>query len=307
LNIGPYIKHLAEFDVSHVTITINAVDPEIGSKIYSWIRDGKVIYRGKRAAEILLQRQLDAVEQLKEAGITVKINTIIVPGINEHHINKVAEKIAESGADLQNCMVMYKNAGTPFANLPELSSETVATLRRQAEEIIPQMKHCTRCRADAVGLLDDDKSAEFRSCLSDCSQKVILNETKPFVAVATHEGILVNQHLGEAFRVQIWGETDNEYHYIEDRYTPEAGSGIRRWLELADTLKDCRAVLASGIGATPKHVLEEHGIVPIEMQGLIQTGLETIYENMDVGRLKKRKAAGCSKGMACSGSGDGCG
>ena len=37
LNIGPYLDDLAELNVSHVTITINAVDPKIGAKIYSWM------------------------------------------------------------------------------------------------------------------------------------------------------------------------------------------------------------------------------------------------------------------------------
>ena len=28
----------AELGVSHVTITINAIDPEIGAKVYAWVR-----------------------------------------------------------------------------------------------------------------------------------------------------------------------------------------------------------------------------------------------------------------------------
>ena len=40
LNLKPYIDEIAELGVSHVTITINAVDPEITAKIYAWVRDG---------------------------------------------------------------------------------------------------------------------------------------------------------------------------------------------------------------------------------------------------------------------------
>ena len=46
LGLPPHLDELAELQVSHVTLTVNAVDPEIGSRIYRWVRDGKVIYRG---------------------------------------------------------------------------------------------------------------------------------------------------------------------------------------------------------------------------------------------------------------------
>ena len=52
---APYISELAELQVSHVTMTVNAVDPEIGARIYSWVRDGKKLYRGLAAAELMLE------------------------------------------------------------------------------------------------------------------------------------------------------------------------------------------------------------------------------------------------------------
>ena len=60
LGIGPHIDELATMNVSHVTITLNAIDTKIGSKIYSWVRDHKMPLRGEAAAELLLERQLDA-------------------------------------------------------------------------------------------------------------------------------------------------------------------------------------------------------------------------------------------------------
>jgi nitrogen fixation protein NifB len=121
LNIGPYIAELATLNVSHVTITVNAVDPEVGKNVYSYVKDGKVVYRGRQAAELLLGRQLAAIKALKAHGITVKINTIMIPGINDHHILEVAKKMKELGADLFNCMAMFPNAGTPFAHILEPS------------------------------------------------------------------------------------------------------------------------------------------------------------------------------------------
>jgi nitrogen fixation protein NifB len=307
LNVGPYIEELASLNVSHVTITVNAIDPEIGAKIYSWVRDGKVIYRGIDAARLLLSRQLDAIAALKAAGIVVKVNTIVIQGVNDHHIRDVARKIASLGADIQNCMIMFPNPGTPFADIAEPSAERVKAIRQEAEQLVPQMKHCTRCRADAVGLLDKDQSAEFRGCLSACSRtQEIVVEDRPFVAVATLEGVLVNQHLGEATHFHVWGEAPEGYKLIDTRPAPEPGAGVHRWLALAETLRDCRAILVSGIGETPRKILEENEILPVQMNGFIQTGLDAIYQGKDVTTLKGRRG-GCEKAAGCSGQGGGCG
>ena len=203
LAIGPHVPELAELNVSHVTITINAVDPEVGAKIYGWVRDGKVAYRGRQAAELLLSRQLAAVKALKAHGITVKINSILIPGVNDQHILQVAETMKALGADLFNCMAMFPNAGTPFGLIREPSKQEVAALRSEAEKFLPQMRHCTRCRADAVGLLDQDRTGEMRGCLSACAALPVMpGEERPYVAVASMEGVLVNQHLGGAILIE---------------------------------------------------------------------------------------------------------
>jgi nitrogen fixation protein NifB len=306
LNVGPYVNDLAELQVSHVTITVNAVDPEIGAKIYSWVRDGKLIYRKERAAQLLLERQINAIRDLKRLGIIIKVNTIVIPGVNDHHVSEVAAKMSELGVDIQNCMSMYPNADTPFADIPEPSADLMKEIQEQAQDLIPQMKHCTRCRADAVGLLGADRSTEFQGCLARKSGNVPSeSQDKPYVAVATLEGILVNQHLGEANKFQIWSASGSDFEMIEMRDAPPPGNGDERWLRLAEILKDCRAVLVSGIGGRPSHFLMRNNIVPIEMSGFITQGLETVYQGGDVAALGKRRK-GLAKGGCCS-DGTGCG
>jgi len=304
MSIGPYIEELAEIGVSHVTVTINAVDPEIGAKIYGWVRDGKIIYRGRQAAELLLARQLEAVRKLKENNITVKINSIIIPGINDHHIVEVAKKMRELGADLLNCMALFPNVGTPFGNIEQPGKEMVNGIRRAAEEYLPQMRHCTRCRADAVGLLDDDRTEEFRGCLSACAQKTpaAAVHARPYVAVATMEGVLVNQHLGEAERFQIWEKKEEDFRLVEERPAPETGGGLRRWIRLAKTLADCQAVLVSGIGETPHDILSKAGLKPLTMNGFIEEGLKRVFNGKDLNIFQARKES-CS---SCTGQGGGC-
>ena len=251
LGLPPHLDELAELQVSHVTLTVNAVDPEIGSRIYRWVRDGKVIYRGLAAAAVLLERQLESIRGLKARGITVKINTIIIPGINDHHVQEVATRMAELGVDILNCMPVFPTADTPFGHLPEPLPEQMTGIRREAEKIIPQMHHCTRCRADAVGLLDADRTDEFRGCLSACASSVPAAADRPYVAVATQEGVLVNLHLGEAASFQIWRPQNGGFQMLEERPAPRPGGGADRWWAMAETLKDCRAILVSAMGDTP--------------------------------------------------------
>ena len=305
LGLPPYLDELAAQGVSHVTLTVNAVDPEIGSKIYQWVRDGKVIHRGRAAAEVLLARQLEAIRGLKDRGITVKVNTIVIPGINDHHVPAVARVMTELGADLLNCMPVYHNADTPFGDLPEPAPEQMAAIRREAETLLPQMHHCTRCRADAVGLLEADRSEEFRGCLSACAQGVPAKD-RPYVAVATCEGVLVNLHLCEAPHFQVWEATGDAFQMVAVRPAPPPGGGAGRWWALADTLQDCRAVLVSGIGDTPQAILRETGVEPVVMTGFIDLALEAVFDNADLTALKGRRA-GVAGGCCRRNSGEGCG
>ena len=54
---------------------------------------------------------------------------------------------------------------------------------------------------------------------------------------------------------------------------------------MAETLKDCRAVLVSGIGDTPQAVLSEAGVEPVVMNGFIEMAL-TIYGSGDLSGSK---------------------
>ncbi len=306
LQIAGYLDEVAEIGVSHVTITVNAVDPQIGQKIYSWVRDGKVIYRGLQGAELLLDRQIAAIKGLKSRSVTVKVNTIVVPSVNDRHVEEVARAMAGLGVDVLNCMPMHPNRDTPFEDIEEPCGEMIEEIRARAGRYLPQMRHCTRCRADAVGLLGEDRSDELRGCLTQCAGHTPGLSGRPYVAVATMEGILVNQHLGEAYRLQIWSKTEKGFHCIGERMAPEPGGGPLRWKELAETLKDCRAVLVAGIGENPVNALAQAGIEPIEISGFIEPALAAVYSGRSLNVFKVRRRGCCSNGPGCPGSGEGC-
>ncbi len=170
LGIEPYIDELAELGISHVTVTLNAMDHGIGARIYSFIRYGEKVLSPKTGIKILLEKQLEAIEKLKEKGITTKVNTIILPGINEDHIETIAKKMGELKVDILNCVPFYSNKGSAFANLEGPSEEVVKKIRKKASAYIPQMYHCARCRADAIGILGEENSAELIEKLKECSE-----------------------------------------------------------------------------------------------------------------------------------------
>lgn len=155
-----HAQALAELGVGHVTVTVNAVNPDIGAAIYNWIDDGSERLSGQQGAALLLERQEKGIRLLKSLGVTIKVNSVVIPGVNDTHMLDIARAVASWGADLMNCIPLLPVANTRFARTTPPSQHTMHNLRAEAEEVIPQMRHCTRCRADALGLLGEDGQLE---------------------------------------------------------------------------------------------------------------------------------------------------
>jgi nitrogen fixation protein NifB len=309
LALGPYIDELARLKVSHVTITITTVDPVIGADIYAWMRDGKRPIRGVDAANLLISRQMEAIVRLKERSMVVKINSIIIPGINDEHIPEIARKVSAFGADIMNVIPLLPVSGSAFEELEAPDDMTVARLRLTCGLSLPQMSHCARCRADAVGLIGQNMTPTEISALSYYST---MNskpdaESRPYVAVASMEGALVNQHLGEADRFLVYEQSEGGFRLKEIRPAPASGAGDERWKALAELSKDCRALLVNAAGPNPMRVLSENGLRVIEMEGLIEEGLRAIFANQPIPAAMARRFTGCGAGVTCKGTGTGCG
>lgn len=149
---------LKGFGVRTVTITINAVDPEVGAKIYNYVAYRGKIYRGLEAAKLLIERQLKGVEALADRGIVVKVNTVLIPDINMDEVVRVAEEVAKRGASLMNIIPLI-----PIHRFSEARGPTCAELegaRVAAEKYIPQFRLCRQCRADACGIPGMEKGRE---------------------------------------------------------------------------------------------------------------------------------------------------
>ncbi len=308
LELLPFIDELAELQVSHVTITINAIDPAIGAEVYAWVRYNKKMYRDIDAARLLIKNQLESLKRLKEVGITAKVNSIIIPGVNDMHVIAVASKVAELGADILNCLPYYNTRETVFENLAEPSAEMVKEIQRATSEFLPQMKHCARCRADAVGIIGDINTEAMMQKLAEAAA-LPKNpaDSRPYIAVSSIEGVLINQHLGEADRFLIYGMEDSgQCILVDSRTAPAAGGGQQRWEELADSLNDCRALLVNGAGDSPKKVMKDKGIEVMVIEGVIEEAIYGVFTGQDLKHLMKSSQIHAC-GSSCSGTGGGCG
>jgi nitrogen fixation protein NifB len=305
LNIVPYLDELKDVDISHVSVTVNAIDPKVGARVYSWVRYKKKRYAPEEGAEILWNEQRAAIRGLKERGIVVKVNTIIIPGVNDSHIKDIARKMSEMDVDILNCIPLFKTKDTVFENIDEPSHARVAEIRKEAGAYISQMTHCERCRADAVGLLGARADHEMFQKMKECEAHMpVAREDRPRIAVASMEGVLINQHLGEATSLNVYEYVNGEIKLEEVRVTPPAGRGAERWQALAQEISDCSFLLVSGIGDAPRRTLEASGVLILVLEGLIDEALKALFNKESVNHLIKRERTVCSGG--CSTKALGC-
>ncbi len=306
LALADYLDDLETLKISHVTVTVNAVDPEISRPIYDWARVNQKMYRGLDAARIILEKQLEGIKLLKDRGIVVKINTVIIPGINDGHVEAVARTMADLKADIMNGIPLYPVAGTPFADKKSPSVAEMAAIKEKIKRFMPLMGHCNRCRADAAGLIGHPQGKEVMELLKKAAEPKMAGG-RPYAAVASREGIFVNQHLGEATELWIFGIRDAKGELLERRFTPSSGNGPERWAEMVNLLHDCNSVLVSGIGSSPQQVLEQADIRVVVMEGMAAEGVEAALLDKEIPKILLRTPGRCGIGQQCSGTGTGCG
>jgi nitrogen fixation protein NifB len=158
LLLPDYAERLAEIGVNTVTVTVNAIDPEIAKDIYTFIKYKGNTYKGKEAAEILIKNQLEGIEKLHNLGVIIKVNSVLIPGLNDEHIVEIAKEVKKRGASLMNVLPLI-----PLNKMKDFSRpscEEIEKVRDEVEEVLPVFRACTQCRADAYGIpgkKDEDK------------------------------------------------------------------------------------------------------------------------------------------------------
>lgn len=144
------IDLLIKFGVSSITVTLNAIDPVIASRIYHHINYSDERSYGVEGNELLIRNQLTGIAAAVKNKALVKINTVLIPTINFDHILDIARKVAELGAYIMNIIPLIPLGS--FSGLSEPTCEQLKLARIMAETVIPQFRLCRQCRADACGI-----------------------------------------------------------------------------------------------------------------------------------------------------------
>ncbi len=307
LTLPDHVDTIARYNVDHVTITVNMVDPQIGQHIYPWIYFRNKRYTGVEAARILTERQMQGLEMLTERKILCKVNSVMIPGINDKHLVEVNRAVKSRGAFLHNIMPLISapEHGTVFGMNGQRgpTAQELKALQDACEGEMNMMRHCRQCRADAVGLLGEDRSAEFTTARIDTMEvaydlptrkayqqtvelerqaKVaarnaeqerlaglaVAKDIRILVAVATKGGGKINEHFGHASEFQVYELSASGAKFVGHRRVDHYCQGGYGEEDLLPTviraINDCHAVFVAKIGRCPKDDLKAAGIDPVD-------------------------------------------
>lgn len=154
-------RDIVRLGVSHVTVTVNCLDTFSGQKIYRFVNYNGRRYEGTEAAGILSRNQLAGIEQLARGGVLVKVNIVMIKGVNDSQIPGIVRKVKGLGAFITNIMPLIPARGSLFAGYPGTDPDELKKMRDACQSDLKQMYHCRQCRADSVGLLGEDRCREF--------------------------------------------------------------------------------------------------------------------------------------------------
>ncbi len=150
LVLADCVEELKRLRLATLTVTVNAVKPETAAAFYDFVvRDGKRS-KGLEAARFLLERQKEGIAAAVAAGLAVKINSVLVPGLNDSEIPEIAKQFAAVGVQLMNIMPLIPLHRMAKYKAPDCG--LLRSVREASEKHIPQFRHCKQCRADAVGI-----------------------------------------------------------------------------------------------------------------------------------------------------------
>ncbi len=150
LELAQRADELAAVRVHVVTVTVNAVAPEVLTQIVSSVRHRGRTLRGLAGAEALISAQADGIARVAAAGTFVKVNTVLIPGVNLQHVTDVARACAAWGAQQINLIPLIPQH--EFAHFKAPSCAELAQARQFVAAFLPVFRQCRQCRADACGV-----------------------------------------------------------------------------------------------------------------------------------------------------------
>lgn len=282
-------ERLYSLGVRFVTVTMNAPDPQVGALVYDSVVFRGERLRGEEGAMTLLYRQTEGIRMCAELGMAVKVNVVMIPGVNADSIPRIVKKVKALGAFMVNILPMIPVEGTKFADLRAPTPAERKEMMDLCELDAKMMRHCRQCRADAIGLLGEDRSAEFvnvTGCGGGCGasrpEPVRMESDEALVAVATSDGRTVGG-FGSAAAFRVYATDGGTCRFIRevpvDRSAPVSGDSHRAHIErIVSSIGGCGTVVVSEIGDMPSRILRESGVSVVKARGEVNEAVRGAYD-----------------------------
>ena len=267
-------QRLYDLGVRFLTVTMNAADPLIGRSVYGMVWFNGKKHTGADGADLLLRNQIEGIRKCVDLGMMLKINIVMIPGINDAHIPELVKTVRSLGVYIVNILPLIPVEGTMFSDRKAPTPEERRRLMDLCSLNAKMMRHCRQCRADAIGLLGEDRSQEFvrmGSCRMGCGPSKE-NSMPPMktgtdgnlIAVATSDGKNVDRGFGNTSRFDVYVVSNNDFKFIRtvdiDTTRQVAGDPHKEHIEgIAGLLSDCAMMVVKEIGEMPSKLLKERG------------------------------------------------
>lgn len=149
--LDAHLAELREVRPDTITVTINTCSLRTAEMLYSHVVTGSDTLYGADCAAFILEKQRHALSALKQLPVIFKVNTVLIPGVNDTEIAGIAALSRQYGASVMNIMPLIPCGS--MKNRPAPSAEMLAAARTAAGKAVRQFTACRQCRADACGIL----------------------------------------------------------------------------------------------------------------------------------------------------------
>ena len=144
------LPRLLSVGVSTVTVTVNSIRPATVNRITPTVSLWGIRLEGEEGARLLVDRQRAGIRAAAAVGLLVKVNMVLIPGINDGEVGETAEAMKQDGVSVFNLIPLLPQG--EFAGRPAPDCAGLGAARLEAERHLPVFRHCQHCRADAVGI-----------------------------------------------------------------------------------------------------------------------------------------------------------
>lgn len=262
------LNDLRESGLCRIILCVDTVTTVTAAQMYAWIRPGNRTLPLSQAADILVREQGTMASACAETGIAVRIATTVYPGFNDREVEEIALKMSGAGVE-EMILQPYQPAPGDLGGVGKPDGVLMAELARQAA------RHLR-----VISSTESPRECGWKSAFPP--EGALLPKPvpgRPNVAVTSESGLAIDQHLGEASRLLIYGpREDGLVCLLAIRPAPAPGCG-ERWQTLAETASDCFALLTAAAGETPCTALDRGGLPVMISDGGIEETVDALYGN----------------------------